>query len=181
MEKEKTWQSHLFLPDKHVLFLCVDDWTDGIPSGRILNACFADEVSFTGFGDMLLTIEQLCDRLNLTQSCMQLRHGPNRKNHLDNKTEWNDVRHAETPTGASDALFSRFGHARVFPVRIQYRMHATWQGVVQLHNEAVPFRSALELLGLLDDALWAQEKTDKRIFDHAKAQTGGEEPAEKTE
>ena len=162
-------QSYPFLPDKHVLFLCVDDWTDGIPSGRILNACFADEVSFTGFGDMLLTIEQLCDRLNLTQSCMQLRHGPNRKNHLDNKAEWNDVRHAETPTGASDALFSRFGHARVFPVRIQYRMHATWQGVVQLHNEAVPFRSALELLNLLDDALWdGEEKNERKERDTGK-------------
>ena len=162
-------QSHLFLPDKHVLFLCVDEWKDGIPSGRILNACFTDEVTFTGFGDLLLTIEQLCDRLNLTQNTVQLRRGPHWKNHLDNKAEWNDVRHAETPTGASDAMFSRFGHARVFPVRIQYRMHATWQGVVQLHNEAVPFRSALELLNLLDDALWdGEEKNERKERDTGK-------------
>lgn len=146
-------RSHLFLPDKHVLFLCVDECKDGIPTGRILNACFTDEVTFHGFGDLLLTIEQLCDRLKLTQSVMQLRHGPNPKDHLDNKAEWSDVRRAETPTGASDALFQRFGRARVFPIRIQYRMNATWQGVVQFNNEAVPFRSALELLGLLDDAL----------------------------
>ena len=56
MKKEKNWQSFHFLPDKHVLFLCVDEWKDGIPSGRILNACFMDEVSFIGFGDLLLTI-----------------------------------------------------------------------------------------------------------------------------
>ena len=162
-------QSHLFLPDKHVLFLCVDEWKGGIPSGRILNACFTDEVTFTGFGDLLLTIEQLCDRLNLTQNTVQLRRGPHWKDHLDNKAEWNDVRHAETPTGASDAMFSRFGHARVFPVRIQYRMHATWQGVVQLHNEAVPFRSALELLNLLDDALWdGEEKNERKERDTGK-------------
>lgn len=152
--EKQSWQSLQFLPDKRVLYLCVDEWKDGIPSGRILNACFADEVSFIGFGDLLLTIEQLCDRLKLPQNTVQLRCGPNWKNHLDNKAEWNDVRHAETPAGASDALFSRFGHARVFPVRIQYRMHATWQGMVQIHGENIPFRSALELLNLLDDALW---------------------------
>lgn len=154
MEKDKNWQSLHFLPDKHVLFICVDEWSEGIPSGRILNACFEDEVTFSGFGDLLLTIEQLCDRLNLTRNTVQLRCGPHWKDHLDNKAEWNDIRHAETPAGASDALWRRFGHARVFPVRIQYRMHATWQGVVQLSSEPVPFRSALELLNLLDDALW---------------------------
>ena len=167
MNKPKTsGRSYLFLPDKHVLYLCVDEWKDGIPSGRILNGCFTDEVPFIGFGDLLLTINQLCDRLNLTQSVMQLRHGPSRKDHLDNKAEWNDVRHAETPAGASGALFGRFGHARVFPVRIQYRMHATWQGVVQLRDEAVPFRSALELLNLLDDALWdGGEKNERKERD----------------
>ena len=166
MKNGNNWQNPQFLPDKHVLFLCVDEWKDGIPSGRILNACFTDEVTFTGFGDLLLTIEQLCDRLNLTQNTVQLRHRPHRKDHLDNKAEWNDVRHAETPSGVSDALFSRFGHAQVFPVRIHYRMHATWQGVVQLHNEAVPFRSALELLNLLDDALWdGEEKYERKERD----------------
>ena len=146
-------QSHLFLPDKHVLFLCVDECKDGIPTGRIMNACFADEVTFHGFGDLLLTIEQLCDRLNLTQSVVQLRHGSDRKNHLDNKAEWTSVRSAETPIGIADDMFRRFGRARVFPIRIQYRMNATWQGVLQLRDENIPFRSALELLGLLDDAL----------------------------
>ena len=147
-------QNHLFLPDKHVLFLCVDGLTDDVPYGRILNACFTDEVPFKGFGDMLLTIEQLCNRMNLVQSTVQMRHGSNQKDHLENKAEWNDVRRMEAPVGAADAIWHRFGQARVFPVRIHYRMNATWQGVVQLHNEAVPFRSALELLNLLDDALW---------------------------
>ena len=155
-------QSYPFLPDKHVLFLCVDDWTDGIPYGRILNACFTDEVPFKGFGDMLLTIEQLCNRMNLVQSTVQIRHGFNQKDHLENKAEWNDVSGVEAPVGAADAIWHRFGHARVFPVRIQYRKHATWQGVVQLHNEAVPFRSALELLNLLYDALWDGEEKKRK-------------------
>ncbi len=155
-------QSHLFMPDKHVLFLCVDDWKDGIPSGRILSTCFADEVIFTDFGDMLLTIEQLCDRLKLTQSGVKLRRGSCRKDHLDNKAEWSNVREIEMPFSAAEDLWRRFGHARVFSVRILYRMHATWQGVVQLHNEAVPFRSALELLNLLDDALWEYAEKNKR-------------------
>ena len=96
-------QNHLFLPDKHVLFLCVDGLTDDVPYGRILNACFTDEVPFKGFGDMLLTIEQLCNRMNLVQSTVQMRHGSNQKDHLENKAEWNDVRRMEAPVGAADA------------------------------------------------------------------------------
>lgn len=158
MDKEKNWQSLQFLPDKHVLYICVDEWKDDVPAGRILNACFAEDVCFTGFGDLLLTIEQLCDQLNLTKSTVELRHGANWKDHLENKAEWSDIRHAETPADASNAIWQRFGHARVFPVRIQYRMHATWQGVVQMDGKNIPFRSALELLNLLDDALWPQER-----------------------
>ena len=53
--------------------------------------------------------------------------------------------------------------------KAQLRSPQTWQGVVQLHNEAVPFRSALELLNLLDDALWdGEEKNERKERDTGK-------------
>lgn len=146
-------QRTLFTPDKHVLFLCVDEWSDGIPKGRILNACFQEEVPFVGFGDMLLTIDRLYDQIGLSQSFVKVRQGAgHQKDDLPASAEWKNIRHADSPKEAG-ALWYRFGHARVFPIRIQHRMYATWQGVVQLRHEALPFRSALELLNLLDGDL----------------------------
>ena len=61
---------------------------------------------------------------------------------------------------------SQKGGKGTFVVQIQYRQHATWQGKVLWaeKNETVPFRSALELLKLIDGALdeaAAEEKSLK--------------------
>ena len=46
------------------------------------------------------------------------------------------------------------GEQGTFIVRIQYRRNATWQGHVTWaeKNKTVPFRSALELMKLIDSA-----------------------------
>ena len=46
-----------------------------------------------------------------------------------------------------------------FVVQIQHRQNATWQGTVVWadRNETKPFRSALELIKLIDGALEADE------------------------
>ncbi len=47
------------------------------------------------------------------------------------------------------------GKKATFVVQIQYRQNATWQGKVKWveKNEEKPFRSALELIKLLDSAV----------------------------
>ena len=60
------------------------------------------------------------------------------------------------------------GGKGTFVVQVQFRQHATWQGKVLWaeKNETVNFRSALELLKLIDSAL------------DESAATAEEEPAE---
>lgn len=154
-------RSPLLAPDKHVMFICVDEWMDGPPKGRILNACFPDELEFVGLGQMLLEMDWLCDQLRISQSYMELRQSSPRRGRRHSAVDWNHGDYAESVKSADD-LWLRFGSAHVFSVRIQYRMHATWQGMVQLGGRSgkqVPFRSALELITLMDGAL--HDETEK--------------------
>lgn len=57
------------------------------------------------------------------------------------------------------------GDTDTFVVNVQFRQHATWQGTVKWaeQNREVRFRSALELLKIMDGALAAKyaEDTDE--------------------
>lgn len=53
-----------------------------------------------------------------------------------------------------------------FQITIEFREHATWQGRITWaeKNKTIGFRSALEMMRLLDEA----EKTDGRTWEEAK-------------
>ena len=53
------------------------------------------------------------------------------------------------------------GEKATFVVRIQYRQNASWQGQVTWaeKNQTVPFRSALELLKLIDSTEASPEES----------------------
>ena len=55
------------------------------------------------------------------------------------------------------------GKKTTFLVEVQYRQNATWQGNVTWveKSEKQPFRSALELLKLIDSALEKNEAAEK--------------------
>ena len=57
-------------------------------------------------------------------------------------------------------------------VQIQYRQHATWQGKVLWaeKNETKQFRSALELLKLIDSALDEETEAPKKNVEWKKDQ-----------
>ncbi|MBM6948044.1 hypothetical protein H6A20_05110 [Mordavella massiliensis] len=59
-------------------------------------------------------------------------------------------------------LLKKHGDRGTFIVRVQHRQHSSWQGVVTWaeQQKTVPFRSALELLKLIDGALDADGPED---------------------
>ncbi|MCI9007510.1 MAG: hypothetical protein HFI13_05295 [Lachnospiraceae bacterium] len=54
------------------------------------------------------------------------------------------------------------GERATFLIRVQYRQHSSWQGEVVWVDQQKKeyFRSALELVKLLDSALGTEEKID---------------------
>ena len=54
-----------------------------------------------------------------------------------------------------EELLEQHGDKGTFIIRVQQRQHSSWQGLVTWVDEdkTVPFRSALELIKLIDGAL----------------------------
>ncbi|MCI8823179.1 MAG: hypothetical protein HFI15_11875 [Lachnospiraceae bacterium] len=61
-----------------------------------------------------------------------------------------------------DQVIHHKGTQATFLIRVMYRQHSSWQGEVTWVEQRKKeyFRSALELLRLLDSALRAEEKKD---------------------
>ena len=142
-------------PDPNMMFLCFDGWDGEIPLGRVLSAYPPYELPFAGLGDLLLTVDRLCDRLHISQSFMELRRPEaSTERRRPENGEWNQ--HDAAVPMSYDQLWHRFGEARVFTLHIQFRRNATWQGHILMGTRSrrpTPFRSALELLNLLNSAL----------------------------
>lgn len=63
----------------------------------------------------------------------------------------------------SDEIFrEKFGEQATFVVHVQFRQNATWQGTIQWLEEEKSrrFRSMLEMLKLMDEALSKDHETD---------------------
>lgn len=132
------------------MFLCFDSLsTEGVCQGRILNVGLPEATCFQGLDQMLLKMDRICDRWWSPQSFIELRDGQPRRGAAS-------VRTAFRPCHTAQELYVSFGRAMVAAVRIVYRQNASWQGnmaVPGVIKGSVAFRSALELLNILDYTL----------------------------
>lgn len=142
------------------VFIALDQPDLPLASGRILCGYLQEAVPFSGLSELLLKIDGLCDTFNLPQSV------------LTHRQFYPDSPIAQAPTPATarkpiprqtpQQLAAQFGRGPVFGLQILYRQHASWQGHLwSARREQTPtiaFRSALELLHLLHDALSLREE-----------------------
>ena len=122
------------------IMIYIDSYEDRIPVGRFHIVSHQDAQPFKGLCQLFLGINDVLDQNNFPQSFFELR-----KFH--------------TPSEQSDfraALSSRRGNElATFRIRILFRQNASWQGSVSWieGNQEEYFRSVLELIVLMDDAL----------------------------
>lgn len=64
-----------------------------------------------------------------------------------------------------EELLKKHGDMGTFIVRVQHRQNSSWQGVVTWtdRHKSIPFRSALELMKMIDEALLSEESADDDI------------------
>lgn len=121
--------------------VCVDDFTDSIPTGRFYNASAAQGKSFRGMMEFLLEMENALESEDFPKAYTVTR-------------SFGDFRISETgPPGAE----SRNGKYATFALRILFRQNASWQGsLLWLEGgKEQSFRSVLELMLLMNSALAA--------------------------
>ena len=127
---------------------------NGEYTGRIWHQYSDEPLSFQGTMEMVRSIENLFNQWNFPQSSTDSRSFSTKKP-VAGEVQGKGV---ELRMDAS-RLHNKNGGKGTFVVHVRYRQNATWQGDViwAEKNERQSFRSALELLKLIDSALDSKE------------------------
>ena len=124
--------------------VCIDSYEKGIPKGRLYSG-HGEEDAFESLIQFLLGVEALLDGQQTPQSYTARRKF----------SDYRSSREAAAIHGQN-----RMGDRATFDVQVLYRQHTSWQGVLLWRdcNMEQSFRSALELVLLMDSALRNQEE-----------------------
>ena len=128
--------------------VCVDKQQDENLEGRLYHKYKSDAVYFHSVSALLNEMEKLFDRIGFPQSATKQRTFST----LNEKT----ARPKEAVQVAdTKELLGHSGDKATFIVHVRYRQNATWQGDILWaeKKKKLYFRSALELLKLIDSAL----------------------------
>ena len=111
--------------------------------GWVYNSHFQKKIEFYDLCGMLSSMESLYDTLAFPQATFQPRHFGKVK-----KTEF-------IAKKAVDAMAMEENDRATFVGHVQFRQNATWQGTIQWveSNKTQNFRSTLEMIKLIDEAL----------------------------
>lgn len=139
----------------NVICICINKIIDGNAKGKFYNCYSKHPVYFEEIVSLILQIEAVFDKINFPQASTITRSFFN-----DNtKALGKEFKKHMTP----QEVIEQKGSKATFVVHVQYRQNSTWQGSVVWvdKNKTKNFRSALELLKLIDGALSESEITNK--------------------
>lgn len=119
--------------------VCIDSYENGVPCGRLYNRYLPEGKLFCGVTRFLIEMEQLLNDMDFPKAFTEIRHF---------------TPCASNETGSPETEI-RMGAAATFTIRVLFRQNASWQGSVvwQEGKQERSFRSALELILLMDNAL----------------------------
>jgi len=128
--------------------ICVDLICDGYYTGRFYHYYSARPIQFHSQHELIVNIDTLCDQLDYPQAALRVRSfWPKRKRAVHRKEMRRQL--------SKEQLSVNRGNMATFLVHVKYRQNATWQGTVLWaeENKQAHFRSALELIKLMDSAV----------------------------
>lgn len=124
--------------------VCVDSYDSGVLKGRFYNA-YQEMEPFESLMQFLMGVEAVLEEQQMPQSYTVLR-------------TFSD--HIPAGEGSVASRRIRKGKIATFEMRVLYRQHTSWQGVLIWRDRKMEqsFRSVLELVLLLDSALRIQKE-----------------------
>ena len=127
----------------------MDSSEKGVWTGRYYNSSLKKGESFRSLVDFLMKMEKTLDQMYFPQSFSAVRRFTQ-----EEETELIGASNDECQTGK----------AATFLIRILFRQNASWQGsILWLEGKKEEsFRSVLELIFLMNDALNAQNSAEKK-------------------
>ena len=142
-------QSQIHTDGRRAMLVCVDSSEKGVWTGRYYNSSLKKGESFRSLVDFLMKMEKTLDQMHFPQSFSAVRRFTQ-----EEETELIGASNEECQTGK----------AATFLIRILFRQNASWQGsILWLEGKREEsFRSVLELIFLMNDALNAQKSAEKK-------------------
>lgn len=143
----------------NMINLCVDTFEEGRQCGRLYHMYTKEPVSFSSLFQALGRMDELYDELQFPQAATKLRSFLTVRGEVRGA---GDQRKEMKETEEFGKVIEHRGKRATFLIRVQYRQHSSWQGEVVWVDQQKKeyFRSALELVRLLDSALREEEKQD---------------------
>jgi len=148
------------------------DYTGGVVRGLLHSQYLATPYEFTSLFRMIEKMEQIFDEKKFPGAFMSLRtfgvaKGRAKKSEVENNEIMQD-------SVKKVVINDSHGSKCTFEIMVRYRQNATWQG--QIHwlekNLHQNFRSVLEMLKLMDEALTEGEEQAGAVEWEGGAQTG---------
>ena len=142
-------QSQIHTDGRRAMLVCVDSSEKGVWTGRYYNSSLKKGESIRSLVDFLMKMEKTLDQMYFPQSFSAVRRFTQ-----EEETELIGASNEECQTGK----------AATFLIRILFRQNASWQGsILWLEGKKEEsFRSVLELIFLMNDALNARKSAEKK-------------------
>ena len=137
-----------FIPtDARACVVKVTGYDNRVPEGSLYNINLPGEVPFIGFMDLFMRMDGVFDENHAPRTTLK------RRSFTD---EAPAIPEPEQEAPVEDPLAT-------FRIRVHFRQNASWQGSVQWaeENTEAGFRSALELMYLMDTALAPAESAEE--------------------
>ena len=152
-----------------VVRICIDEHDQCDWKGRIYTRLNEEPLRFRNMDEMFVSMEAFWDLLGFPQEATinrrftsqpVTRPKPQKKLVIEISYMEKNAQDKIKVELSEDDMNKKNGEQGTFVVRIQYRQNATWQGHVTWveENKTVAFRSALELIKLLDSTQQEQTK-----------------------
>ena len=141
---EQSYQISWYAPN--FINMCIDNINDGELSGRIYHCYSKEPWKFTNILQLIELADDFFDRLEFPQASTSARSFTS--------TQFSGVDRLDKVQSPEDFIENR-GQKGNFYLNVRYRQNSSWQGSVTWVEEQREqhFRSALELLKLIDGAL----------------------------
>ena len=140
--------SQRYIGSPNGIVLCIDRAGGGFLSGRFYHRYRERETAFANTEQMLFRFEEFFDSINYPYPGTTERT-------FQEKVQGKEGRQERTEKMNDEQLLKQHGELGTFVVRVQHRQNSSWQGRITWmdQNKTVYFRSALEMMKLVADAL----------------------------
>lgn len=131
---KKSWTE-----EGRTIFVCVDDYTNGVLQGRVYSNLLNGGREFQSFSGFILVTEKILDKMEFPKAFSTIR-------------TFAPQPEKDTPPSISPRQEGKLAN---FALRILFRQNASWQGAITWleQKQEQSFRSVLELILLFDNAL----------------------------